>query len=91
MTRTVVVNRHVEPFDVYIGRGTPFGNPYHLKSERERDAAIALYRNDFLQRIQDDPSFKAQVEALRGKRLGCSCKPKRCHGDVIVAYLEGTP
>ena len=26
---------------------------------------------------------------LRGKRLGCVCKPKACHGDVLVELIEG--
>jgi hypothetical protein len=25
------------------------------------------------------------VLALRGKRLGCLCKPAPCHGDIIKA------
>ena len=25
---------------------------------------------------------------LRGKRLGCTCKPAPCHGDVLVALIE---
>jgi hypothetical protein len=27
--------------------------------------------------------------ALKGKRLGCFCKPLACHGDVIKEYIEG--
>jgi hypothetical protein len=26
--------------------------------------------------------------ALRGKVLACFCRPRSCHGDVIVAWLE---
>jgi hypothetical protein len=25
---------------------------------------------------------------LRGKTLGCFCKPHPCHGDIIAAYLD---
>jgi hypothetical protein len=25
---------------------------------------------------------------LDGKRLGCFCKPKLCHGDIIVAAVN---
>jgi len=30
---------------------------------------------------------KPPLEPLRGKRLGCWCKPLPCHGDVIVELL----
>lgn len=26
----------------------------------------------------------AEILALEGKELGCCCKPKRCHGDVLL-------
>jgi hypothetical protein len=29
------------------------------------------------------------VRELRGKVLGCYCKPKRCHGDIIAEYVNG--
>lgn len=28
------------------------------------------------------------LEQLRGKKLGCFCKPKACHGDVLVKLLN---
>lgn len=28
------------------------------------------------------------LSQLDGKRLGCFCKPKSCHGDVIVSAVE---
>lgn len=35
-------------------------------------------------RIETDETFKEQVKGLFGKILGCYCKPKPCHGDVLV-------
>ena len=32
---------------------------------------------------------RPSLEPLRGKVLGCYCKPLACHGDVIVELLEG--
>ena len=31
---------------------------------------------------------KADVLQLRGKVLGCHCKPLACHGDVLADYLN---
>jgi len=30
-----------------------------------------------------------KMELLRGRSLGCFCKPQSCHGDVYVEMLEG--
>ena len=87
MTR--VVNRHVEAFDVYIGRGTPFGNRFRIGPDGDREECVSRFEAEFLAKIKADPSFRRAVEALKDKVLGCSCKPLRCHGDVIVAWLEG--
>ncbi len=75
--------------DVYIGRGTPFGNPYAIGQDGDRDEVIRKYRIHFQEKLQIDKKFKGQVEALRGKTLGCHCSPLGCHGDVIVEYLDG--
>ena len=92
MTR--VVNLRKEPYDVYIGRAGHgksgyFGNPWTVKDEGAK--ALVLYRDYFNRGIKTDPEFKAAIEGLRGKTLGCFCKPAPCHGDVIVEYLEGKP
>lgn len=86
--KTVVVNKRTEAFDVYIGRGSIFGNPFPIGKHRTREQAIQAYRTYFYKLIEDSPHFKAQILRLKGKRLGCYCKPKPCHGDVIVEYLD---
>ena len=53
-----------------------------------RERAIALYQVYFYKRLKTDPEFAAKIEDFRGKRLGCFCSPKSCHGNVIVEYLE---
>lgn len=40
-------------------------------------------------RCEADPAFLAQVERLRGLRLGCFCAPNPCHGDLYVERLDG--
>jgi len=86
---TTVVNRAKEQHDVYIGRPSIFGNPYRVSRDCPRAEAITKYRVWFLKRIERDKKFRAYVEALRGKRLGCYCAPLACHGDVIVEWLNG--
>lgn len=96
MTR--VVNFKKMPFDVYIGRAGHgydgyFGNPILINgdSKSERERVLRAYRVYFADRILADARFRYRVEELRGKVLGCFCKPKACHGDIIAQWLnEGT-
>ena len=74
---------------VYIGRGSTFGNPYRVGLDGTRTEVIQRYREYFYGRISSDLAFRKAVEDLAGKRLLCYCRPKACHGDVIVEYLDG--
>jgi hypothetical protein len=88
---TEVVNiYHKRPYDVYIGREGKgqdgyFGNPADTGS---RESKIKNYREYFYSRIQSDPEFKKRIDDLKGKKLGCFCAPEKCHGMIIVEYLE---
>jgi hypothetical protein len=90
---TTVVNLRRAPYDAYIGRaghgkdGT-FGNPFRLESQLSRHEVIAQFRAYFLDRVAKDAEFRRKVLALRGKRLGCFCKPAPCHGDVIAEWVD---
>jgi len=87
--RARVVNINLgQEFDVYIGRGSMFGNKHRIGKHCTRKQAVARYKIDFYKRIKKDPKFKRAVLKLRGKRLGCFCWPKPCHGNVIVEYLR---
>jgi|SRR5215217_7358699 len=39
-------------------------------------------------RTRHDAAWREDVLALRGKRLGCWCKPGPCHADVLVSWLD---
>lgn len=90
MQKTTVANIYTEPFDVYCGRaghgkdGT-FGNPFF---EGTREENISAFKKYFFERMENDPEFKRRVMELKGKRLGCFCKPKNCHVDIIAEYLN---
>ena len=83
--KTIVVNRHRESYDVHIGRGTKFGNDYRIGQDGTRADVIAKHKKDFY----NNPELQEAVWVkLRGKRIGCSCKPLACHGDTYVDYIE---
>lgn len=92
---TRVVNRYKEPFDVYIGRGSKWGNPYsHLDNTKAEhrvatvEEAIEGYWMQLLHQIATLQITTQDLLELEGKTLGCFCKPKPCHGDVIVEMIE---
>ncbi len=85
---TTVVNVKKEHCDVYIGRPGPFGNPFRIGTDGDREQVINKYREWFYNKLKDE-AFRGKIETLKGKRLGCWCKPLNCHGDIIVEYLEG--
>ena len=90
-----VVNKYKEEYDVYIGRGSRWGNPFShkdgTKAEHKvatRDEAIEAYRRFLWKQIRSGDVTIEDLLELDGKRLGCFCKPQACHGDVIAKAVE---
>ncbi len=82
---TRVVHCKREPYDVYIGRPSKWGNPYSISSHRTREEVIELYRRY----LSGQAHLMAALPELEGKILGCWCHPLPCHGDVLVELCEG--
>lgn len=86
--KTTVVNKyHKVPYDIYIGRGSKWGNPFsHMENTKAqfkvatREEAIEKYR----EWIMEQPDLLGSLDELKGKALGCFCHPKPCHGDVLA-------
>ena len=95
MPKTSVVNVKRDEFDVYIGRAmpgfaaSPFRNIYKVGRDGSKRDVLASYRAHIVALLETDPKLRAELERLRGKRLGCWCKPAACHGDILVELLEG--
>ena len=69
------------PDAVYIGRGSPWGNPARIGIDGDRDECC----DKFEQMVENTPGMKAKIRReLRGRDVVCFCKPKRCHGDYLV-------
>ena len=84
---TQVVHIKKSPYDVYIGRGSKWGNPFKIPRDGNREQVIEKYR----QYILSKPELLNDLEELRGKTLGCWCRPAKCHGDVLIELLEEVP
>ncbi len=81
---THVVNKRTHPYDVYIGRGSIWGNPFVIGKDGSRDEVIEKYRSY----LKAKPELLSRIYELDGKVLGCYCKPAACHGDVLVEILK---
>ena len=77
--------KYGKPYDVYIGRPSPYGNPYVIGVDGTRAEVIAKYRVW----IRRQTHLTKQVKALYSLTLGCWCRPDQaCHGDVLIEYCE---
>lgn len=87
-------DRIVQGCDVYIGRewhkggwdfdASKWANPFRAAKASEKGETVERYR-DYL---MDNPDLMSQLEELKGKTLGCWCKPGPCHGDVLVELVK---
>jgi hypothetical protein len=69
--------------ELYIGRGSKWGNPYRIGTNGTRAEVIRKYR------LYAEEKFSyADIQELRGRTLICYCKPKACHGDVLVSMVN---
>lgn len=91
MTKTKVVHCKKKPHDVYIGRPSKWGNPFSHQEgtlaefrAATREEAIEKYR----EWIMTQPELLADLHELQGKTLGCWCKPKKCHGDILAELAD---
>ncbi|MDP2363355.1 MAG: DUF4326 domain-containing protein [Ignavibacteria bacterium] len=76
--------KNKEPYDIYIGRPSKWGNPFEIGKDGKREDVIEKYRNWILKQ----PRLLNVLYELEGKTLGCWCKPKTCHGDILVELIH---
>lgn len=89
--KTKVVHCKKEPYDVYIGRPSKWGNPFSHKALPNavkcptREDAVKSYREWLL----SQPELLARLPELKGKVLGCWCAPQLCHGHILAELADG--
>lgn len=87
-TKYVVNIRETKEYDVYVGRGSKWGNPFSHKHGTmaieivdSREEAIECYKKY----IYATPSLlEAAKKELKGKILGCFCSPMKCHAEILA-------
>jgi len=96
---TRLVNTYRERCDVRITRPSEYGNPVSLGKRcpvcdavhtREQGVqALLCYAQLLLPRLHADRAFVRGLHAMEGTTLGCVCAPAHCHGELLLAYLDG--
>jgi hypothetical protein len=76
----LVVHCKKEPYDIYVGRPSKWGNPFQIGKDGTREEVIKKYE-DWL---ENQPLLLLEVGSLYGKILGCWCSPLQCHADILV-------
>lgn len=82
MPKVYNVHHNDAPEDaLYIGRGSPAGNPFVIGKDGTRDEVCDKYEAW----IEKNLILKSKlIKYCRGKDLKCYCKPERCHGDYLL-------
>ena len=83
-----------KPYDVYVGRPSPYGNQWtHIKNRNTKAQFVVATRKEAIQKYKEhllaNPELIEQLEVLRGKTLACWCASNQlCHADVIIELLN---
>lgn len=79
--------------DIYIGRGSIWGNPFtHIKHKETQAQFVVSSRKEALKQYREyllnNKLLLSKLHELRDKRLFCWCVPKhKCHGEIIIEFL----
>lgn len=96
------VNLRKEAYDIYCGRPAAgkhwgFGNPFRVGRDGQQGECIPKFRHwietgDAQGCPDATPERRGwmllNMHTLANKRLGCFCKPRACHADVLAEYAS---
>ena len=85
-------------YDVYIGRGFGYGNPFVVGVDGTRKECVEkhfewllywiLYKEEIVIGVLSNKWVCEHLKELKGQRIACFCKPELCHGDTLVWLAE---
>jgi hypothetical protein len=63
-----------------------WANPFKVQNNRN-ETVIHLYEKYIRNKIENEYGIEELLK-LKGKTLGCWCKPKSCHGDILIKLIK---
>lgn len=89
-----------DPNNAYIGRrgivfidkerypntDSVWANPYRVKADG-RKLCLSQYET-YIRKQLTAPDLLHELKSLKGKTLGCWCKPEPCHGDILIKLIN---
>jgi hypothetical protein len=96
-----IVHCKKDPFDVYVGRPSVWGNPFSHKDSKyaARCRTVQEALDNFHYKLQKEPAFVASIKrSLHDKILACWCAPVGgvdidaklvCHAQLLARAARG--
>ena len=91
----ITVGKKWDKDAIYIGRGSPLGNPFVMHTEEDRNVVCDKYEEWFNKQVQEGNTHILKelrriylLAKIQDIVLGCYCSPKRCHGETIKKFLD---
>ena len=95
-----MVNKRSEYGTKYIGRGSPFGNPFIIGPDGTRTDVVRKHeewldewikkKKEIIIRGYSNKWVVEHLDELKGEVLECYCAPLSCHGDTLAELADGT-
>lgn len=82
---------------LYIGRPTVWGNKFLITTEKDRLRVTERFLQHVMSMLrEDDPDLEewllpVAIALANGKKLGCYCAPRLCHGMVLSGVVRNLP
>lgn len=65
-----------------------WSNPYKIGKDGTREEVVKKYETYMKDKLNKDKQLVNQLKELKGKTLGCWCKPDLCHGDILLKLID---
>ena len=72
----------------YPKQSSTFCNPFKISIDTSREEVLKKYKEYITTSLNKSPDLVKELLKLKGKTLGCWCKPESCHGDILVELIQ---
>ena len=69
-------------------KSSPFCNIFKIGRDGTREEVTQKYQQYITEKIKNEPELKNELISMKGKNLGCWCKPEPCHGDYLLQLIN---